>query len=54
MNVAMEYSLATRFAGVRADVKSFDSIVRKEDCIPNFVDKLINRVQLRLVQVKIF
>ena len=53
MNMAMKNRLATYFAGVRADVKSFDSIVREEDCIANFVDKLINCVQLRLVQVKI-
>jgi hypothetical protein len=51
--MAMKHCLATRFTCVRADVKSFDSIVREEDCIANFVDKLINRVQLRLVQVKI-
>ena len=51
--MAMKHRLATRFTCVRADVKSFDSIVREEDCIANFVDKLINRIQLRLVQVKI-
>ena len=51
--MAMKHCLAAYFAGVRADVKSFDRIVREEDCIANFVDKLINCVQLRLVQVKI-
>ena len=51
--MAMKDRLATYFAGVRADVKSFDSVVREEDCSPNFVDQLINRIQLGLVQVKI-
>ena len=51
--MAMKHRLTTYFAGVRTNVKSFDSVIREEDCIANFVDQLINRIQLGLVQIKI-